>query len=145
MHSALRAQYLQRLGVIAYVPRGITSESTAPVVHWEGPEHASLVFLFESPDSSIDWALPIYQLLKKIMDAVTCPEVSMALCWSPAASTSLPALPKNTTVVSFGRGLTQSRSVRIINTLPLATLQQSDAAKRTLWQELKAMKAVYGR
>lgn len=142
MYAALRAQYLQRLGVVTYVPRDTMPKT--PDVHWEGPKDASLIFLFQSPDTHIDWSLPAYQLLKKIMDAVVSPGISMALCWSSTTPITLPHIVPQASLVSFGRGLTQSESPRTIHTVPLGALQHSDAEKRALWQALKAMKAIYG-
>lgn len=144
--AALRAQYLQRLGIVPYIPRSHLTEQTPldSPVHWQGPDDASVVFVFKSCDTTIDWSLPPYALLKKIMDAVAMPTLSMALCFSALSPMQLPDLPKTTRVVVFGSGLTQSFRPGTIETLPLAELQQHDLAKRNLWQELKAMKAVYG-
>lgn len=138
MHKALRAQYLDRLGVITYVPRQATP------VHWEGPVDASLVFVFQSNDIHLDWHAPIYQFLKKIMDAVDSPGFTVALCYSGGTPISFPLGVNPSGVVSFGRKLTHDIFPRTIETLPLDALQRDDAAKRALWQALKTTKAAYG-
>ncbi len=137
---AVRAQYLERLGVPAYVPRVL---KPLPIVHWEGPQEAALVFVFQHETETLDWQTPSLQLLQKIMDAVRVPQCPMALCYAPTLPIEIPAFSRQPALITFGQHLLKPARLKIIETLPLCELQYHDSAKRTLWQALKEIKAGY--
>ena len=170
MTPAVRAQYLQQMGIIAYAPRmhddAVSSSVSSSVSSRKKPaldalkntEHPQvfirdpaamlsdaqmhLVFLLQS--DNLDWTSPAHQLIKKIIDAVELPDNAIAICFSSTIPFTLPEINKSAKIVAFGRGLTVSLQNQVIQTLTLTELQHNDSAKRQLWQELKAVKAGYG-
>ncbi len=143
MDTSLRVQYLQRLGVAIYVPR--VEEKIEHKGHWEGPESANLVFLFQSIASELDWSMPVFQLLQKIIEAARTPHCSIALCFSPVLPFEIPFSLKNRRIVAFGKSLADLVGLhKPIQTISLEDLQYNETAKRALWQALKEVKAYYG-
>jgi DNA polymerase III psi subunit len=139
MTPSVRAQYLQQMGIVAYVPRLYDAEASsesAPI------SSVHILFLFQS--STLNWDTPEQQLLKKIMQSTGLPEEAMAVCHAGSLPITPPTLNPTTKIVAFGRGLTVSLPKGTIETVTLTELQHNDTAKRHLWQQLKAIKASYG-